>query len=370
MGKLSLLLVAAALLGSVVVYRSVQQNVIEGERQLITQTNQAAARIVAQTGLAEATQAYVEDFQLLGRYAGPANLSGQYNGGSYHIHINNSSPVTSIKVVGTYGTERYTIERLYDESSANGPPSFMNSAVTCERDISVTAAMSLTSVDTTKNANLMANRMVRILQPSTVEGFAFHGGQLNLNQPAEDIFQPNTNPSSEPITQQIAPVNIPPFNAADHAGLATVTSYSNVNLSGPIALGTKESPMIWYIDGNLHITGPTLFSGYGILLVTGDVHFLDSISFSDETSRSSLGLYANKNIIVNSPNLTLGGQWYTDRSFVFNHAANFRGSLTSRGGDCLFNNPVAITYTPASVELTSPIWGTTMGLRPLRSREW
>ncbi len=371
MGRLALFLVAAALLGSAIAHRGAQQNIIEGQRQLDEYTSKSIARVIAQTGLAEAEQNYFQDFKLLGNYAGPATLTGNYQGGSYTTHFYTSSPISSIKVVGQFDGQSYTIERLYDEKSASGLPAFMSSAVTCERDISVTAELTMQSADPTKNANLVANRKIKILQPSTIEGFAFHGGSLNLfTETEEDVFQPNANSDNEPVAQQIAPLNIPAFNAADHAGLATITSSTNVDLSGPIALGTKESPAVWYIDGNLHITGPTEISGYGILLVTGDVHFQDHITFTDASVRSSFGLYANKNIHINAPNLDLGGQWFTNRSFIFNQDTNFNGSLTSRGGDCIFNQDATITYVPASIELTAPIWGGIKELKPLQSREW
>lgn len=371
MGRLALFLVAAALLGSAIAHRSAQQNIIEGERQLHAYTNKAIARIIAQTGLAEAEHNYYQNFKLLGSYAGPSALSGKYQGGTYSIQIDDSGPITSLRVVGQYEDEHYTIERLYDENSASGLPAFMSSAVTCERDISVTAPLTLRSADPTANANLVANRKIKILQPSLVEGFAFHGDALNLYTDTEsDIFQPNDNTQSEPLARQISPVNIPPFNAADHAGIATVTSDTNLDLSGAVTLGTKENPAIWYVDGNLHISGPTTFTGYGIFLVTGDVHFLDSITFSNADARSTFGLYANKDIHINAPNLNLGGQWFTNRKFVFNHETNFEGTLASRGGDCIFNRDATITYVPASTALTTPIWGGIKELKPLQSREW
>ena len=53
------------------------------------------------------------------------------------------------------------------------------------------------------------------------------------------------------MTEQVDDIEFPVFMPEGYEGMATVATYSNVMLSGTVALGTKESPKIWYIDGTL-----------------------------------------------------------------------------------------------------------------------
>ncbi len=116
MSRLLLYLVAAAVLGSTVLFRGTREDIVEGERQIISYASKAIARSIAQTGVAFAEQTYYHDFNANGSYTGSGEISGHYQGGVYTAQINNAGEVTSLRVVGKYMNASYTIERLYGES--------------------------------------------------------------------------------------------------------------------------------------------------------------------------------------------------------------------------------------------------------------
>lgn len=237
--------------------------------------------------------------------------------------------------------------------AANVPP-FFQYALTAGDDIKsgLLAGLQVRNAGSgVPNANVFANDRIALpLLNTEVEGFGYYGGSVS----GRSIFAPLFNPTGLPGAIQQAPIAVPAFRAQDFRPLATHES-GTLYLQGPIQLGTPENPVIWYVDGNVVVSGETHISGYGILLVTGSVTVNGRITTALDGS-TRLGLYANGNVTVNAPGTSAAAQIFSAADVVFRAPIALYGSVTAGDDVDVQSLGVEVHYRTASPALTEPFW--------------
>jgi hypothetical protein len=382
MGKPLLLLIAGAILTTtLVLFNNVGQGQRMAQTQLRSQQSDVLAREIAYTGMSAAEGAVFADYATAGAYTGESTSSGTYQNGDYTVDVTISGDTVQLKSVGTVGTESHTVFRTYVVNTASGSeppvPEFMEAAMTTNGNFIVDSNMSLLSSDVSQNANVRANGNIEIKSGSvSIRGFGYHKGNAwsTNGQSLSTIFNPYVNPDGLPSTQQVAQMSIPYLDVTTMSSLATWSTGSNKNISGTINLGTKASPAIWYIGGNLITTGNVTFNGYGVMLVAGNIEIYHNVTLSGATTESTLGFYTNGDILVKNANLNTAGQWYLNGNVTLDGSTNFTGTITN-WGNLEFNKQFNATYRPASSALTQPFWPQAVeeesdGLTLISSREW
>ena len=380
MGKLMLLLVTVSTIVGMLLHGSIADNINGGNERFVEHGSKMLARELAMTGLNDALIT-VSGYFSGGTYSGPSGAQGEgailgnYDGGSYSIDLDGSGNTTTVTVTSSFEGEQYTVERTYEYvSTGGGVPDFMNDAISCGSNMTVMNDLNVHSSNPGENANIHANGIMSFNGgTSTVEGFGTYGGSVAFNtaQTATDILQPVSNPESAPVHDQVDPVDFPILNASSYEGIATEVTNGDVFLFGPKPMGTETDPKIWYINGNVTVVALTSFTGYGVVLVNGNVTVLNHIA-SSAIDESSLGFYVDGTVNVAAPGLNLDGQWYVDGAFLPGINTTFQGNM-STSSVCSFTGPWSIGYLPANPALTEPFWsgsGGTATLQLSEAREW
>ena len=361
MGKLMLLLVTVSTLVGMLLHSSTGENHSKAEERFNVHGSKVLAREIAMTGLNEALLTASAHFGS-GSYTGPTSLAGSYEGGSYSITLEDSTgpsgeALVAIDVVSTFDVastleiEQYNIERVYEFVPGGGgyPPHMIN-PITCDGDINVGSDLLLSSYDPAMNSNIHANGSLAFNGGwSQTQGFGYYGSTIAFNngQGEADIFMPNTNPSAAPLTEQVDVIEFPMFSASASAPIATTTTVGDLEMwDGFYMLGTEESPVIWFIDGDLTIPMSTFFSGFGTLVVSGDVHIQGDI-YTDAAMESSLGIYSENDIHVEMPYLYVEGALFAGGASAIVFFGRCR-TLWPRAWPQLWNVTEARAGTPAA----------------------
>lgn len=374
MGKLSLLLVGAFILASAtILHGGMSQGSLFATERLGEYGSQLVAREIAHTGMGDALNALSLDYGQNGSYSGALAWAGNYQGGSYEIEITITGSTITVISTGTHGNTEYIVRRVFEVSANTGTPPFMAASLTSDGNLIMDQDITIVSADPTSNASVHSNGNINIQSGTAlVEGFGHYVGNVNITngQVATDIFQPNSNPVSSPITEQVDEIDVPIFVASDHLPLATWSSGGNLDLSGNQALGTEENPTIWYVDGNVTTSGNVSFSGYGVIIATGNIEIDHDVTLVGGGSESTLGFYTNGNIILNQGNLNVAGQWYSNGNIRLEDQTNFTGTMTTDGNFEFFGQ-LNVNYRPPSSALTEPFWPSSgLGLAMSTTREW
>ena len=356
MGKFLVILVGIISIVASTMLHSTKTNTVEAEQRLNEHTAKVLAREVALTGLGEGTQLVFDSFEASGSYTGPLTLTGLHDGGSYQLDINTSGTDITVKAVGTFNRARHTLSRSYSylQSGGGSVPPFMGRPVTCNGNLVVQDDFNLS--DASEDVNVHANGNVRFAGGNAlITGFGTYGGNLELEngQSESDIFHPNS--GGTPLTEQVDDIDIPVFMPEAYEGIATVADYDNVMLSGTVALGTKANPKIWYIDGNLMMTGPVTFTGYGVFVVNGDIEINNDVTTAGASEESTVGFYTRGNITIKNSGLDMAGQWILKGNVELESNTRFTGTITNTG-NCYFKKSFNMSYRSASPALTEPFW--------------
>ncbi len=157
------------------------------------------------------------------------------------------------------------------------------------------------------------------------------------------------------MTEQVDDIDIPLFSPDSYEGIATVRTYDNVMLSGTVALGTKEDPKIWYIDGTLMTTGSVTFTGYGVFVVKGNIEIYNDVNTEGASDESTVGFYTSGNITIKNDELNMAGQWFLNGNVELESNTTFTGTITN-SGNCYFEETFEMGYRSASPAITEPFW--------------
>jgi hypothetical protein len=299
-----------------------------------------------------------------GTYTGPMTFAAPYQGGDYAVTLTASGDEYTILSEGRAGTDTSRVQKAYRfERGGGGPaprpvPAFMGAGITIGNDLSIKHDFTVNAGPGGENANVHANNNVNPTAGRVhIEGFVTYGTNINYNNgetPEGTIFPPS-NPSGDPVYSRVPEITIPGFNAADYASLATVTTPGDLALSGNVTLGTKDNPVIWYINGNVTTTGDATISGYGVIIAKGNVTIRHNVWNTTGADESSFALYTGNNLKVDAGSLTLTGQFLVGNDLQTKANTTLVGSVTV-GNNLQTQGPFTNNYRPASAALTDPFW--------------
>ena len=214
-----------------------------------------------------------------------------------------------------------------------------------------------TDGDASINANVFSQKTIDVEDNVEIGGFGYYvekaQGRLN------DTFQPRYNPTGLPGTMKAEQVSIPTFEASTYQHLA-MRRTKDLELKGHYHLGTKDQPMIWYVDGKLTTNGNVTISGYGVFVVNGDIDLKHNIQTLAPGSEQTLGLFASKMVVFDASRLTINALVFAGEDVDIKQAAKIYGSVTAAGSLNMEEN-VEIFYRPVPSALTNPFWANESG---------
>ncbi|NNE70026.1 MAG: S8 family serine peptidase, partial [Rhodothermales bacterium] len=185
-----------------------------------------------------------------------------------------------------------------------------------------------------------------------VEGFGYYRGDL---AGSSSSFQPRYNPADQAVHQRVDEIAMPYLNADSFSNLATTNYGNSLFLSGDYALGTCLEPAIWHVNGTVETTGPVTFTGYGIIIATGDIKVGHDMFTAITGDESQLGLYTEGKLETTASHADIAAQVYTNGTPVLEDGTRILGSIVTQGG-VDFKGSAEVLYRPASPALTEPIW--------------
>lgn len=371
MGKAAILVIVASIaFGSMYAFGA-KEEVRQAEGRLSQHQYEILARNAALAGYNAARQNLTDNFA-----GAPSTLHGSYEGADYDVVITRSGSTARVQATGSIATSGgqtidYDIDASIKEETvvamADEAPPFMRYAVMTEEDLELNGNI-LTDLyvdgdeENTLNANMHTNGSLFINGNAlTVKGFGTYVTSA-LATPAsalQNAFQPYYNPTNDPVTQQVSPIEMPTFDMAEFESKVDVdeTAAGDVALSGTYDLGgTRDDPYVWRIEGNLTASGGTNIKGYVMFLVDGDVTLSGNVDASQGTyegsDESNVAFYAAGPIEL-AGNARVYGQVFSESGVSFLHGTpRVYGSVATRGAATLSGTP-KIYYRVASPALTT-----------------
>ena len=365
-----------------------QEGIRDTKKQLADHQYEVLARNAALAGYNESKQGLAEDFN---NTDGP--FSGAYDDADYSVTLMRNGSIVKIVSEGIAYDENgdevtfhiiAEIEQEYVSTIADEAPPYMQYALLTEDDLSLNGDI-LTDLyvqgdeENTLNANMHTNGNLSIRGNSVeVRGFGtFVGsGSASPSSALYNSFQPNYNPTGDPTAQQTTEVEIPVFDAATFVSKVSVdqTTVGDESISSDLDLGgTRDDPYIWYIDGNLFVTGNTQLSGYVMFIVDGNVTFTGNMTAGesgyDGGDESSIALYASGSVSLGG-NTEVYGQIYAGGDVALLHGTTtVNGSVTTLGAGQLRGTP-QIYYRQASPALTTIFQDPETRIQLISYSEW
>jgi hypothetical protein len=217
--------------------------------------------------------------------------------------------------------------------------------------------------NSTGNANVMTNGIFTIKGNSHVNGFVGYGNSISISGGAS--ITPFSNPQSLPVSSKIPPIAIPTFNPDSYKTIATQVYSGDYSIGYQgLALGSKTTPAIIYVGGNLSFSGGALISGSIIFVVKGTITVGNGASFSayDHTT-SYFGLYSVGNIIANGGTV-IYAQMLSLANITFSNGTSIGGTAAAQGTMSISGG--SNLYIPASLSLTNQLWSNSQSFsRPI-----
>ena len=320
------------------------------------------ARDAALAGFESAKQALAGTF-------GTRTFNGTYGSAAYSVGVGMNVAgdtarlrSTGSAVDGRGQTVRYTVsgrvarEAVY--SMADVPPPFMQYALLVEGDLTLGGDILVDTFrvvgDTSaaNNANIHTNRNLRVNGAAAlVRGFGTYTGSANVNRP-ERIFRPYDAPTGASTLNASARVDIPaaafsaPAIALAAGGAASPrrTTTGSAVLSGTYdfrTLGaTRENPYVWYVTGNLSVSGNVLLHGYVVFVVAGDITLGGNAraGLADGPAESHVAWYAGNDVTLQG-NGEIWGQIFAKDDVTFQGTPQIYGSVTVGDQATIGGNP-------------------------------
>lgn len=366
MGKLLLFLAAAALAYGVSAVSGPNQHIAAAEGRLHDHADGVLARQIALSGLNVAAHnvraAYAVASVAAGAYGGPAQMEVPHQGGAASVSIEVAADRVTVESVGRHGERAHLVRTVYAVQKTYPPPLFMRQAMLSRDNIEIDADFTLRSAPG-ETGSIQSNRSIEIGAGTTsIDGVGYYGqkAEIKNGQSITDVF---TGASADPLSRR-APVIVPTFRAEDHRAKATRLFPGGTTLSGNYTLGTRESPAIWYVDGDLRTAGDVTFSGYGVIVTRGKMEVSHHVRTAGAAGESALGLYVNGNIELKKASLQVTGQWLANGKVELDAYTRLTGTMTAQKVE--LKGPVVIDYVPPTGVLTAPIWTTVPTLSLVR----
>ncbi|MGE5457093.1 MAG: hypothetical protein ACM3RX_01930 [Methanococcaceae archaeon] len=365
MGRMLLIVIMGLGILFTVINFSVKKSNVRMIESSATQYKRVQAKAIASSGVELATMKLSQDTNWT---TGVLNLP--MNGGFLSLSVA-SYPSKGLRVVTSKGFFKDAAGNVVIKDSAvatiqtklppaGGTPVFMSNALTSEGNISLNGNVEIKDDNNPLwNANVHTNGSFTMNGNNSIEGFLTTAGTASSNPPGSlnSKIVPNQNPDKLPLSHyQVPKITIPAFNASDYIAKAAIVNTGNEIRNGTTTLGTKDNPKIWYVAGDLNLSGN--ITGYGIFIVQGNINMNGNVNIiSKDPNGNSLALYAHGDVNL-SGNVNINAQLYSDRNVNFNGNVELHGLATARG---LFNfgGNVDIFYRPSISALTTPIWNVT-----------
>lgn len=355
MGKLLLLIITPVALGiSMLLLSSSRDAIGTADNTLNRRADAVVAREIALSGLGDAESALLPAVAHEAIYSGSRSFEAVSGGGSYEATVQTTGPVHTVTSTGYFNQQQATVRRTYRGEYV---PAFMSLAVLTDNNMVLHTPLTINTESPDVNASIQTNNNLQIMGgPIDIAGYGLYVNQLSLNTgvPAEEMFDPPVALLNGPVAQQTEAIAIPPIVPAAYAGYATRTTIGNVQLSGNVALGTRENPVIWYISGSLDTSADVMLSGYGIFLVNGEVRFSHNVRAAS-MDESNAAFYSGGHIKVIQGSLSVAGQLFANGNVELKEYTTLTGSIVARNTMNTLG-PVTINYRPPSTALTSPFW--------------
>ncbi len=369
MGK-ALALAAVAFIGLGTYYNGVRSaSELDTRRRVSNNQYEALSRSAALAGINVAKQ-YVAEKKWQAH-----NMRGGHQGAEYAVSLKiqgkKRAVLESLGTIRNAGrmSENYNVRVLLErrQQLPDDPPKFLQYAVATDSDVEFKGNVDVSisgDAGVNLNANVHTNGNLNVSGNSVdIGGFGSYSGVADGNHLANS-FSPNYNPTSLPTYYQSDPVPIPDFGDVDY--LSAVDAYGDpmvdqsttgvTELSGSYNFGgTRENPYVWYISGDLTITGNTTVDGYVHFVVDGNVQLNGDLTVGDSGysggTESSIGLTTSGNFSIS------GNQTIEAQVFAGGDVATGKGTPTLRGsiaaaGIVTFAGTPNILYRPASAGLT------------------
>lgn len=247
------------------------------------------------------------------------------------------------------------------DSSQSNIPAFLDYAVASGNDLQLNGVDKIIDDNNSQwNANVHTNGSFTMDGNATIKGFLTYYGST-LAHPSSRLnnnIVPNQNPDNLPnYSKMDTMVNIPIFDPDKYKNEATVVYNSNAILSGDQTFGTKENPAIVYIGGDLTLRGGTNITGYGALIVKGNINISGNVTInsgSEDEDVSNLALYTKGNLNMNG-SAKVHAQILTGGNADISGGSKIYGNVISHGS-VQFNGNATIYYKPPNSNLTTPFW--------------
>jgi hypothetical protein len=270
-----------------------------------------------------------------------------------------------IASTGTVGKQSSTIRAVIQQTSS-GVPAYMSYAILSGTDIFLNGGMTITDDGNNNwNSNIHANGSI-ILNGSgnMVNGFGTFSGTPSVinNNIDKATFHPNQNPNNASVyTGPVSQVAIPTFNASDYLPTATIIQPGNTIISANTSLGSKTSPVVYYVNGDLTIRKNITFTGYGVFIVTGTVKAEGNLTISGlDASQNNLSIYAGGSIQIDNQS-KIYAQLYSNSNVILNGNTELHGLICAKSGIILNGSGNLIDFRPAGTNVTI---GSSTGGRP------
>ena len=268
--------------------------------------------------------------------------------------------LTSAKQInsqGAVGTQVKVIKTVINLAGNSSIPQFLSYAMLSGKDLILNGNMTITDDGNNNwNSDVHANGTI-ILNGNNnlVNGFGtFSGSPSPINNNADiKTFIPNQNPDGDPVYQQTAPVKLPNFKAEDYKKYATIIESGNKIIDKNTSLGSKDNPVIYYVNGDLTVRAGITFTGYGIFVVKGNVKAEGNLLISSpDKSANNLAIYAEGEVHIDNQS-TIYAQIISNGNLIFNGNTVLHGLACSTAGIILNGSNNNIYYRPSGANLAS-----------------
>lgn len=396
MGRIILMIAAAAFIGGFALMMSSKENVDKADETLNTYASGTLSREAAVRG-------YNYAKQLVMTKAVPQNTEttyrGEANGGTYTVRVdagNLSSPGPNAYVdvhvqgrseMGGQTAVHNVFARFELESgtsSGNSRPPFMEYAFFVENNINTNGNLRLNVANGYGgHASIHANGRVNENGNSQIDGYLtqVNSSDINLNdginsgteRSLKRAFDPK-NPENrsesllgpdEPSFSIVERIEGPNFNdiptlqaSADRVFVYGQGDFQHGRIENKsYTLGTAENPELWYFTGSIGDLKNVNLSGHGAIVVNGMINFNNvnimphsEILFYVRNGINCNGDLRSQSSTAHAHIVTKGG------NLPFGQRININGSAVVLQGDLNFNNYAQFTYKPISTGLAGRIW--------------
>lgn len=377
MGRTLLMLVLATSLLSGSYLYTARRNVVDADRRLARTEERVLARTIAHTAYARALRSAVTAIRSTSSLVS-RELSGTYEGGSYRVSIREEAGVGTvlstvlIDARGTFAGADHRIEARLREAL---PPSHQY-AMFADGDLAIQGNASTVSLDTTQNANVHTNGALTLDGTGSREKVTGFATYVDAFSGDESTVEPNWNPEEEDPVRQGDPISAEQLDVSEYQSQADTvlgpTVWSGALTTLSLSLDPSD-PEIWYVDGDLKLSGDVKVGGYGIILVSGDVRSTGGGSLSYLS-----GVPTDLTIGVGG-SLTLSGTTDLEANLFTNGGATVKGSPTLTGSvitagelnaDQQSTGTPTVRYRPPNAQLEKFLWADQMTLDLLEKTEW